>query len=76
MIQSENQIKYGLTKEVNFTIVILKKGLKGNDIEMHWIHNEGNSVVSERFIRTLKIKIYNTWIQYEKMCISINYMIL
>ena len=35
MIQSENQIKYGLTKEVNFTIVILKKGLKGNDIEMH-----------------------------------------
>ena len=25
---------------------------------MHWIHNEGKSVVAERFIRTLKTKIY------------------
>ena len=35
-----------------------KKGLKDNDIEMYSIHNEGKSVVAERFIRTLKIKIY------------------
>ena len=35
-----------------------KKWLKDNDIEMYSIHNEGKSVVAERFIRTLKAKIY------------------
>ena len=35
-----------------------KKWLKDNDIEMYSIHNEGKSVVTERFIRTLKNKIY------------------
>ena len=34
-----------------------KKCLKDNDIEMYSIHNEGISVVTERFIRTLKNKI-------------------
>ena len=32
--------------------------MKDNDIEMNSIHNEGKSVVAERFIRTLKTKIY------------------
>ena len=35
-----------------------KKWLKDNDIEMYSIHNEGKSVVAERFIRTLKNKIH------------------
>ena len=35
-----------------------KKWLKDNDIEMYSIHNEGKSVVAERFIKTLKNKIY------------------
>ena len=35
-----------------------KKWLKDNDIEMYLIHNEGKSVVAERFICTLKTKIY------------------
>ena len=35
-----------------------KKWLKDNDIEMYSIHNEGKSVLAERFIRTLKTKIY------------------
>ena len=35
-----------------------KKWLKDNDIEMYLIHNEGKSVVAERFFRTLKNKIY------------------
>ena len=29
-----------------------------NDIEMYSTHNEGKSVIAERFIRTLKNKIY------------------
>ena len=43
---------------MNFTIILLKIGLKGNDIAMYSIHNEGKSVIAERFIRTLKNKIY------------------
>ena len=35
-----------------------KKWLKDNDIEMYSIHNEGKSVFTERFIRTLNNKIY------------------
>ena len=35
-----------------------KKWLKDNDIEKYLIHNEGKSVVAERFIRTLKTRIY------------------
>ena len=31
---------------------------KKNDIEMYSTHNEGQSVVAERFIRTIKNKIY------------------
>ena len=31
---------------------------KDNDIEMYSIHNEGKSVVTERFILTLGTKIY------------------
>ena len=35
-----------------------KKWLKDNDIEQYSTHNEGKSVVAERFIKTLKTKIY------------------
>ena len=35
-----------------------KKWLKDNKIEIYSIHNEGRSVVAERFVRTLKTKIY------------------
>ena len=35
-----------------------KKWLKDHNIEMYSTHNEGKSVVAERFIRTLKNKIY------------------
>ena len=58
MIRKENQIKYGFIKEVNFIIILLTKRLKDNDIEMHSTHNEGKSVFAERFVRTLKTKIY------------------
>ena len=36
----------------------MKSWLEKNDIEMYSTHNEGKSVVAERFIRTLKNKIY------------------
>ena len=42
---------------MNFTIALLKKWLKDNNIEMYSIHNEGKSFVVEICIRTLKSKI-------------------
>ena len=36
----------------------MKSFLHNNDIEMYSTHNEGKSVIGERFIRTLKNKIY------------------
>ena len=52
-----------------------KKWLKDNKIEMYSIHNEGKYVVAERFIRTLKTKIYKYMTAISKMCILINQMI-
>ena len=36
----------------------MKSWLEKNGIEMYSTHNEGKSVIAERFIRTLKNKIY------------------
>ena len=49
-----------------------KKWLKDNYIEMYLIHNEGKSIVAEKFIRTLKTKIYKYMTSVSKMCILIN----
>ena len=50
--------KICVDKGSEFYNSFFKKWLQDNDIEMHSIHNEGKSVVTERFIRTLKTKIY------------------
>ena len=36
----------------------MKYLLQDNNIEMYSTHNEGKSVATERFIRTLKNKVY------------------
>ena len=38
---------------------VFEKWLSDNDINMYSTYNEGKSVVAERFIRTLKNKLYN-----------------
>ena len=48
-----------------------KKWSKDNDIQMYSIHNEGKSVVAERFIRTSKNKIYKCMTSVSKnVCIE------
>ena len=37
----------------------MKEWLDNNDIIMYSTHNVGKSVIAERFIKTLKAKIYN-----------------
>ena len=50
--------KIRVDKESEFYNNYFRKWLKDNDTEMYSMHNEGKSVVAERFIRTLKNKIY------------------
>ena len=50
--------KIWVDKGSEFYNASFKKWLQGNDIVMYSTHNEGKSVVAERFIRTLKSKIY------------------
>ena len=50
--------KIWVDKESEFYNAYFKKWLRDNDIVMYSTHNEGKSVVAERFIRTLKSKIY------------------
>ena len=45
---------------------IFKKWLKDNDINMYSTCNEGKSVVAERFIRTLKNRIYKHMVAISK----------
>ena len=46
-----------------------KKCLKDDDIEMYSTNNEGKFVVAERFIRTLKNKIYKYMKSIFKKCV-------
>ena len=47
----------------------MKSWLQDNDIEIYSSHNEGKSVVTERFIRTLKSKIYKSMTLLSKKCV-------
>ena len=51
-----NQNKIWVDKGSEFYNAYFKKWLRDNDIVMYSTHNEGKSVVAERFIRTLKSK--------------------
>ena len=51
-----NKIK--IDKAIEFYNRSMKSWQEKNDIEMYSIHNEGKSAVDERFIRSLKNKIY------------------
>ena len=50
--------KIWVDKGSEFYNAYFKKWLRDNDIAMYSTHNEGKSVVAERFIRTIKSKIY------------------
>ena len=58
MNQVVNQTKYGFNKGSEFCIRSMKSFMQNNVMEMYLLHNEGKSIITERFIRTLKSKIY------------------
>ena len=47
----------------------MKSWSEKNDIEMHSMHNEGKSVVADRFIRTLKNMIYEYMTSVSQKCL-------
>ena len=47
----------------------MKLWLEKNDIEIYSAHNEGKSVVAERFIRTIKNNIYKDMTSIFKKCV-------
>ena len=50
----------------------MKSWLQDNNIEMYSTHNEGKSVIAERFIRTLKTKIYKYMTSvWKDVCIDV-----
>ena len=67
MIKRENEKKTKIDKGSESYNRLMKSWLK-NSIEMYSMHNEGKSVVAERFIRTSK----TIWLQYLKMFILTN----
>ena len=67
--------KIWVDKASEFNNSFLKKSLKDNDIKMHSTLNAGKSFLTEKFIRTLKNKIYKHMKLYQKMCILISWMI-
>ena len=50
--------KIWIDKGSEFCDRSMKSWLEKSDIEMYWTHNEETSVIAERFIRTVKNKIY------------------
>ena len=64
--------KIWVDKGSEFYNAYFKKWLRDNDIVMYSTHNEGKSVVIERFIKTLKSKIYKYMTSISKNAILIN----
>ena len=56
--QSQNANQIMVYQGSEFYNNIFKRFLKTNNIELYSTYNEGKSVVAERFIRTLKNKIF------------------
>ena len=58
--------KTWLDKGSEFYNISMKSWLKDNGIEIYSTHNEGKSVVAERFIKTIKTKIYKHLVNIKK----------
>ena len=61
--------KIWVDEGVEFYNKLFKMFLKINNIEMYSTYNKGKSVVAERFIRTLKRKIFKHMIVVQRMFI-------
>ena len=63
--------KWWVDQGKEFYNSLKQKWIDDNDILVYSTHNEGTSVVAERFMRTLKGKIYKKWQLMIKKFISV-----
>ena len=68
-IQREKPNKIWVDEGSEFYNRLMKSWLEKNDIEMYSTHNEGKSVTAERFIRTLKSRVYKCMTSILKKCV-------
>ena len=61
--------KIWVGKDGEFYNRSMKSWLEKNDFLMYLTNNEGKSVVAERFIRTIKNKIYKYMTSISKACV-------
>ena len=61
--------KIWVDKGSAFYTTSVKSWLEKNSIEMYSSHNERKSVIAERFLRTLKNKIYKSMTSNSKKCL-------
>ena len=59
-------------RSTEFYYRLTKSWLQDNDIEIYSTHKEGKTVVTERSIRTLRIKFINIWLQHQNKRVLIN----
>ena len=67
-----NGKKIWVAKVSKFYNRSMKSWLQDNDIEIYSTQYEDKSVVTEKIVKTLKIKLTTIWLQYQKMCALIN----
>ena len=67
---NRNANKIWVNKGIKFYNRSMKSWPEKNSIEMYSTHNKGKSVVAERFIRTIKNKIYKYMTSISKKYIN------
>ena len=72
ILRNHKPSKIWVDKGSEFYNRSMKSWLEKNDIQMYSPHNEGKSVVAERFIKTLKNKIYKYMTSVSKIFILVN----
>ena len=60
-IVNESDCKINFYEERRFYNKLIQKWLDNIAVIINSTHNEGNSVITKRFIKTLKTKIYKKW---------------
>ena len=55
---SRKQNKLWVDQEREFYNKLIQEWLSNNDVLMYFTHNEGKPVITERFVKKLKAKIY------------------
>ena len=74
-VKTHSLYQIWVDKSSDFYNRSMKSSLQNTNVEIYSTHNERKSVVTKRFIRTLKNKIYKYMTSISKNVININILI-